>query len=223
MKRFGIIAILLCMLSAKASAQEVWTGNFGMGYAVDVVGKRISYVPEFAENTYSQNIVCHNAFVLYRYRHDNGFYVEPKMSLYYMQFERHDGWSVNVGFTNYVLFDLQGFTEYGIGAECAAGYNIRLADKLNLDLFVAPDYRCALSCISCREHDLLKGFELENKNVSYPAIYERHYFLLEGGIGVNYGKVFLKSSYGKYMSDRLTLNRDADRPSVVSVSVGFKW
>lgn len=222
MKKISVFVILLCLLSLKTFAQEEEQGKLGMGYSLEIIGGNCPRQQNIYKKTYARVLNCHKVFVLYKHQLDKGFYVEPQMALYYMQFHISDGISITEDFTNWVLFDLMSLEEYGLGVELNAGYNVRLTDKLSVDLFVSPDYRCALSSRSDNmDHNFLTGYEWESREgVSYPPIYKRHYFLLKGGIGINYGKVFLNCSYGGYITKRFTLNKKATLPSVLSMSVG---
>lgn len=222
MKQISAFVILLCLLSLRSFAQEDEKGKFGMGYSLELVGGNCPRQQNIYKRTYARVLNCHRVFVLYKHLLAKGFHVEPQMSLYYMQFHRRDSFSITENFTNWVLCDLRSLKEYGLGVELNAGYNVRLTDKLSVDLFVAPDYRCALSSRSDNmDHNFLTGYEWESKEgVSYPPIYKRHYFILKAGIGVNCGKVFLNCSYGGYITKRFTLNKNATLPSVLSMSVG---
>ena len=55
------------------------------------------------------------------------------------------------------------------------------------------------------------------------AVYDPGYLMLKGGVGVNYGALSLSFSYGKYVSDRFNINKDAMRPEVFTLALGFKF
>ena len=85
-------------------------------------------------------------------------------------------------------------------------------------MFVAPDYRYAIKSNGSEDYDLLEV----DKDFGV-AVYDPGYIILKGGIGINYGALSLNFSYGKYMSDRFNINKDAMRPEVITLALGFKF
>ena len=125
--------------------------------------------------------------------------------------------SVNVD-RQYGAVLISDLEEYGLGASINLGYNFRLYNKWSVDFFVAPDYRYAIKSQGPDDYDFLEV----DKDFGV-AVYDPGYLMLKGGVGVNYGALSLSFSYGKYVSDRFNINKDAMRPEVFTLALGCKF
>lgn len=227
MKRIVFAVALCCMFSLQTLAQEKVVGKWGFEYGLEMVDPGVSdlRLPYHSENQkkyiYVKDFNCHRASILYKQPIYRGIYVEPQLSYYYMEYCHEYDISVNPDYEGpreYSAALISDLVEHGVGASLHIGYNFRIYNKWSVDMFVAPDYTYAIKSNGSDDYDLLEV----DKDFGV-AVYDPGYLILKGGIGINYGALSLNFSYGKYMSDRSNINKDAMRPEVITLALGFKF
>ncbi|MDO4756296.1 MAG: hypothetical protein Q4A54_08130 [Parabacteroides sp.] len=230
MKKLVFAVTLFCMFSVQILAQEKRVGKLGFEYGFEMIDPGVDglHMPFHHSNQkkyiYIKDFNCHRASILYRQPIFGGIYIEPQLSYYYMKYNEEDlnlsiGYPGTTGYESYTAMRIAGLVEHGFGVSLHLGYNLKLYNKLSVDLYFAPDYRYAIQ--SCNLGGYYDYLEVD-KNYGV-AIYDPGYWTLKGGVGVNYGVISLNFSYGKYVSDRFNINKDAMRPGIFTLALGFKF
>lgn len=227
MKRIVFAVALCCMFSLQSFAQKKTGSKWGFEYAFERIDPGVSdlRLPYHYENQkkyiYVKDFNCHRVSLLYKQPIYGGFYVEPKLSYYYMEYCKAYHISIDPSVNvdrQYGIVLISDLEEYGLGASINLGYNFRLYNKWSVDFFVEPDYRYAM------ESKRPSGYNFLEVDKDFGvAVYDPGYLMLKGGVGVNYGALSLSFSYGKYVSDRFNINKDAMRPEVFTLALGFKF
>ncbi len=227
MRKIVLAVMLCCLFSLQVPAQEKRESRFGFEYGFEMIDpgvsdlKRSHHYVNTNKYIYIKDFNCHRASILYKQPIYRGIYVEPQLSYYYMEYCHEYDISVNPDYEGpreYSAALISDLVEQGIGASLHIGYNFRIYNKWSVDMFVAPDYRYAIKSNGSEDYDLLEV----DKDFGV-AVYDPGYIILKGGIGINYGALSLNFSYGKYMSDRFNINKDAMRPEVITLALGFKF
>ena len=234
MKKHVFAVIFICMFSVQVLAQEKRSGKFGFEYGFEMIDPGVDdlHLPYHYFNQkkyiYTEDFNCHRASILYRQPIYRGIYIEPQLSYYYMKYNGEwdlgagpldsTGSTGSTGSRSYNFTLISDLLEQGLGASLHLGCNLKIYNKLSVDLFIAPDYRYAIESRNPDDYNFLKvdeGFGV--------AVYDSDYWILKGGVGVNYGVLSLNFSYGEYVSDRFNINKDAMRPEVYTLALGFKF
>ena len=224
MKRIVFAVALCCMFSLQTLAQEKVVGKWGFEYGFEMVDPGADDKHRMSVNDksfiYFKNFNSHRLSILYKQSIYKGIYVEPRLSYYYMKYDTDYGISISDPdyVRTYSVAVISDLVEHGIGASLHIGYNFRLYNKWSIDFFVAPDYRYAIKSQGPDDYDFLEV----DKDFGV-AVYDPGYLMLKGGVGVNYGALSLSFSYGKYVSDRFNINKDAMRPEVFTLALGCKF
>ena len=228
MKKLSIFLFYFIFLTVQLSAQSKTFSRFGLEYGLENVF--------YSEDNnidincfYVKNFTSHRATVLYKQHLFRGLYIEPQISFYHMDYEREWDRFFNPvpGVFTFDRLELYKLNENGLGACLHFGYNFAITDKFSIDIFVAPDYRYALSSRGGFDKavDLLTDYSNDYEDFGMP-IYKREYVILKGGIGINYGVFSFNVNYGEYNTNRF-YNFDfidkARKPSVLSYVLGFKF
>lgn len=225
MRRFNFILLSLCFLTVQLSAQSKNISRFGFEYGLE----KVFYSEDNNQDIkcfYVKNFKAHKATMFYKLPLSKGFYVEPQISFYHMDYERK--WDViinpNPEMFSFDRLELYKLNENGLGACLHVGYNFAVTDNFSFDVFVAPDYRYALSSKGGSENavDFLADYDNGYDDFGMP-IFTKDYFILKGGIGINYGVLSLKVNYGKYLTNRFNIIEDARKPQILSFSLGIRF
>lgn len=221
---FALISGIL-MQASHLSAQSKKISRFGFEYGHE----RVFYSDDNNKDIkcfYVKNFTAHKGTMFYKLPLYKGLYLEPQISFYHMDYEREFDilFTPKPGVFTFDRLELYKFNENGLGGCLHLGYNFSITDKISLDAFIAPDYRYALSSRGGFDEavDLLADYSNDYEDFGMP-IFKQDYFILKGGIGVNYGVLSLKVDYGKYITNRFNIIEDARRPQILSFSLGVKF
>lgn len=219
-----LLLLSLCFLTVQLSAQSKRISRFGFEYGLE----KVFYSEDNNKDIkcfYVKNFKAHKGTMFYKLPLYKGLYLEPQISFYHMDYEREFDilFTPKPGVFTFDRLELYKFNENGLGGCLHLGYNFSITDKISLDAFIAPDYRYALSSRGGFDEavDLLADYS--NDYEDFGPIYKQDYFILKGGIGVNYGVLSLKVDYGRYITNRFNIIEDARRPQILSFSLGVKF
>lgn len=223
MKKSLIIIALLSIISNYSTAQDRKRHNIGLQYDIEWLTNGSRGYPSIGYN--EEGIYAETCFPNYKYSLTyrtyfyKGLFIEPQFSLYSMKYDFLKARKIGIGvdadpnrpanpkydFRNLVL------NEDGYSGSLSIGYNLYLASKFSLDIFVRPTYSYATNATGYKDQDLLKE-----------EIYKREYLSINGGFGINYRFLFLKVAAGSYLTDRFLENTDANKPITLSLGFGIK-